>query len=197
VVVAEEVVVVNDKPRTTSNLRRNLLLLLLALLVVHFWYRTNTWPIVAFVNNKPVSRFQLDQALYKQGGQQVLDSIITQKLVDEELEKNKVTASSAEVDSRIEEIKNSLGSSFDVALSAQGLTMEQLREQVAVQIRIEKLLDSQATGSAEEISQMMKDGNMDASTAAKAVKQQKLQTVIQDWVDGLRTKAKIIIVGKK
>lgn len=194
VMVTEEVVTMSDAPKK-SNFRLITLLVLLLGVVSLFWYKTNTWPVAAFVNNKPVFRYQLDQQLYKQGGQQVLDSIITQKLVDDELSKNKVTASSTEVNARINQIKTSLGSSFDSALAAQGMTMDQLKQQVGTQIRIEKLLGDQATASSTEIAQAMKDQNVDATTAAQTLKQQKLQTIIQNWVDGLHAKAKIFIVG--
>lgn len=195
VVAEEEVVVTENMARPNSNFRLYALLVLGLMLLGLFWYRTNTWPIAAFVDNKPIFRFQLDQQLYKQGGQQVLDSIITQKLVNDELARNKVTASSAEIDDRINKIKTSLGSSFDAALSAQGMTMDQLKEQVGTQIKIEKLLKDQASASSEEIAQAMKDNNESASAAAETVKQQKLQSLIQNWVEGLHSKAKIIIVG--
>lgn len=197
-VVEEEVMVVeqsvvNDTPKI--NLRLVSLLVLFGALLAVFWYKTNTWPIAAFVNGKPVLRFELDQQLYKQGGQQVLDSMITEKLVADELHKNKITASTEEVDTRINEIKTSLGTSFDAALAAQGMTMEQLKTQIDTQLKVEKLLGGQATVSASEVETLMKENDMDATAATKMLKQQKLQTIIQDWVQGLRTAAKIKIVG--
>lgn len=191
----EEEVVMAETPSKPNHLRLYALIGLALLLIGLFWYRTNTWPIAAFVDNKPIFRYQLDQQLYKQGGQQVLDSIITQKLVEDELTKNKVTASSAEIDDRINKIKASLGTSFDSALAAQGMTMDQLKDQVGTQIKIEKLLKDQASASSEEIAQAMKDTKQSATEAAETIKQQKLQSIIQNWVEGLRTKAKIVIVG--
>src|SRR4051812_45467567 len=90
------------EPKTPPYRLIALLVLLLAVVGL-FWYKTNTWPIVAVVNGKPLMRFTLDQQLYKQGGKEVLDTMITEKLVQDELAKNHLTASVAEVDTRIEE----------------------------------------------------------------------------------------------
>ncbi len=195
-VVEEEVMVMQETiERPSVNYRLIGLLIILAAVLAVFWYRTNTWPVAAFVNGKPVMRFELDQQLYKQGGPQVLDNLITEKLVADELSKNKMTASVEEVEARINEIKTSLGTSFDAALAAQGMTMDQLKTQIGTQIKVEKLLGGQASISATEVEEMMKQNEIDATAATKMLKQQKLQTIIQDWVEGLRTKAKIKIVG--
>lgn len=193
-------VTVNETDRGEIRLRKSSLMiagLLVLVLLGLFWYKTNSWPVAALVNNLPISRFEVDQELYKQGGSQVLDNLITDRLVQSALTKSNLTASDTEVNARIDEIKASLGSSFEMALSAQGLTEDQLKTQVATQIKIEKLLNDQATASAEEIAQAAKDNELTAVEAEKMVKQQKLQTLIQTWVEDLRAQAKIVIVGQK
>ena len=173
-------------------------LLLVTIVLVLFWQRTNTWPIAAIVNGRPVLRHELNQELYKQGGPEVLDSIITQRLVDQEIAKSGVQASAEEVDARISEIKTTFGESYQAALDAQGITETELRDQISTQLAIERLLSDQATVSAEEIDAAMEqDPAADAAETEKFLKQQKLQTAISTWVDEIREKAKIYVVGQK
>jgi hypothetical protein len=61
---------------------------------------------------------------------------------------------------------------------------------------LEKLLSDKATVSAEEVKKLSPN-EADAESAAKYLKQQKLQEAISSWIADLRTKAKIFIVGQK
>lgn len=203
VVIEEEVVTAVSYERPQSGAfvipKKRLLwfVLLLALALFAFWYQTNSWPIAAFVNGRPVTRFELDQELYRQGGQQVLDNIITEKLVQSELAKSKVEVSDADVTARIDEIKANLGESFDAALAAQGVTLEELESQITTQLKLEKMLSSQASVSAEEIDQATSDGQTDRETAEAFILQQKVQELISGWVQELKAKANVMIVGKQ
>jgi foldase protein PrsA len=170
-------------------------LLLLGLLAA-FWYKTNTWPIAAVVNGRPITRFEVDQALYKQSGKDALQNMIDERLIRSEISKNGVQVSDDEINKRVDEIKISLGQNFDSALAAQGLTATSLKDQIRVQLSLEKLLSDKATVSAEEVKKLSPN-EADAESAAKYLKQQKLQEAISSWIADLRTKAKIFIVGQK
>ncbi|KKR84045.1 MAG: PpiC-type peptidyl-prolyl cis-trans isomerase [Candidatus Woesebacteria bacterium GW2011_GWB1_41_10] len=95
----------------------------LALLVVLFWYRTDSWPVVALVNNYPISRFELNQLMYKRVGQEALENLVVDKLIVQELAAKGVNVSDEEVNKKIEEIKTQIGSaeSFEQALAIQGM----------------------------------------------------------------------------
>jgi hypothetical protein len=179
--------------------------------VAVFWYKTNTWPIAAVVGISPITRFQVDQELYKQNGKAMLDNIITQKLVENELANKKVNVSEQEVNDQLDSIKKNMGpdmtdQKFNELLASRGLTLEEVKKQIRMQLEIEKLLSGQATVSAEEVDKYVKEnsqyltGSSEAEKKVEAqsiLKQQKLQSVIQTWVDGLRNQAKIWIVGSK
>src|SRR3989344_4177369 len=74
----------------------------LALLVVLFWYRTDSWPVVALVNNYPISRFELNQLMYKRVGQEALENLVVDKLIVQELAAKGVNVSDEEVTKKIE-----------------------------------------------------------------------------------------------
>lgn len=115
----------------------------LALLLVLIWYRTDSWPVVALVNNYPISRFELNQLMYKRVGQEALENLIVDKLIIQELSVKRVTVSDDEVAKKIEEIKTQIGSqeSFDQALAIQGMTQDQLKGQIKIQLALEKLVE--------------------------------------------------------
>lgn len=117
--------------------------LLLSLLVL-FWYKTDSWPIAAVVNYRPVWRWELNQAMYGQVGQQVLENLIIEQVINEELAKKRVEVDTAKVDGKVEEIKTQVGSdvSFEQALAFQGLSLDRLKSQIRMQMGLEQLVES-------------------------------------------------------
>ena len=61
--------------------------------------------VAATVNGSPISRLSVIKELEKQGGKQALEAIIDKKLIETELNKQKVTVTKEEVDAEIEKIK--------------------------------------------------------------------------------------------
>ena len=141
-----------------------------------FWWKTDSWPVVAMVNGIPVTRFELNQTLYKQGGQQVLDDIVTRRLIAHELAKKRVVVTDNEINRKIDEVKAQLGTEeqFNQALTMQGLTVDQVKEQIKLQLGLEKLVEL-STDSAKTRTDIM---NL----------VEKLKTEGKVWtVNGLRT----------
>lgn len=108
-----------------------------------FWWKTNSWPIVAVVNGLPITRFEVNQQLYAQGGKQVLDSIVTQKLIAAELGKKKIKISDVDINVKLAEIQTQLGAEMTIeqALSLQGMSLSQFKDQLKFQMGLEKLVE--------------------------------------------------------
>lgn len=136
-----------------------------------FWWKTNSWPIVAIVNYWPVTRFEVNQALYKQAGAQALDSIITQKLINSEISKKKITVNDADVSKKLDEIKKSIGSeeNFNQLLAMQNVSLDEVKKQIKFPMALEKLVEP-STDSA------------------------KMQENISKLLDSLRSQAKIWMI---
>ena len=115
----------------------------LALLLVLFWYRTDSWPVVALVNGWPVTRFELNQLMYKRVGPEALENLVMDKLIIQELSSKGITVTEDETSKKLDEIKGQIGSqeSFDQALAIQGMTEEQLKGQIKIQLALEKLVE--------------------------------------------------------
>lgn len=172
-----------------------------------FWWKTNTWPIVAMIGLKPITRYEVNQALYSQGGKTVVDNLVTERLVNSEIARTGTNVSPAEVDDRVGVVKTNFGTDqeFQKALSDRGLTMDEVKKQIKMQIGMEKILADKATVSAEEVTKFISEMGtlMTASDAAgqkveaeKILKNQKLQAEITTWIESLRSKAKIWWIGK-
>ena len=160
--------------------------------------------VAATVNGSPISRLSVIQELEKQGGKQALEAIIDKKLIETELNKQKITVTKEEVDEEIKKIKAqvaSRGGTLEAALAQQGMTEEKLREQITIQKKLEKLLADKVAITDAEIDTYIKDSKAIPPKDVKMedfrkqisdqLKQQKFQQEAQKWVSDLTTSAKI------
>ncbi len=160
--------------------------------------------VAATVNGSPISRLSVIKELEKQGGKKVLEAIIDKKLIETELNKQKVSVTKEEVDAEIEKIKAQVtaqGGTLEMALAQQGLTEEKLREQITIQKKLEKLLADKVAVTEAEIDTYIKDSKVTPPKDVKMedfrkqiseqLKGQKFQQEAQKWVSGLTASAKI------
>ena len=160
--------------------------------------------VAATVNGSPISRLSVIKELEKQGGKQALEAIIDKKLIETELNKQKVTVTKEEVDAEIEKIKTQVtaqGGTLEMALAQQGMTEEKLREQITIQKKLEKLLAAKVAVTEAEIDTYIKDSKATPPKDVKMedfrkqiseqLKSQKFQQEAQKWVSDLTTSAKI------
>ena len=101
---------------------------------------------------------------------------------------------------KIEEQLKEQGKTLAEALSAQGMTEEDLRVQLATQKKLEKLLADKIQVTDEEIAQFIKDskivipaGQEDSykNQARDQIQQNKLNDAVGVFIDSLRSTAKI------
>ncbi len=146
--------------------------LLMLLLLVLFWLKTNSWPVAAVVNYKPIWRWQLDKQMSAQVGTQILENMITEQVIRNEIQTKHVQVDQASVAAKLGSIKKQVGTDdqFNQALAMQGLTVDQLKGQISLQMGLEKLVPP-STDSA------------------------KLQSEVYDLVKKLRNQAKVWLVG--
>lgn len=160
--------------------------------------------VAATVNGSPISRLSVIQELEKQGGKQTLEAIIDKKLIETELNKQKITVTKEEVDEEIKKIEAqvaSQGGTLEMALTTQGMTIEKLREQITIQKRLEKLLADKVAVTEAEIDAYIKDSKATPPKDMKMedfrkqtsdqLKQQKFQQEAQKWMSDLTASAKI------
>lgn len=132
-----------------------------ALLLALFWYRTNSWPIVAMVNGAPVTRFELNQLMYSKVGDGAVEDLLTSRIISQEIANKKIKVTESEVAEKLKLIKDQIGSeeSYKQALAIQGMTEKQLITQIEMQIALEKMVEP-STDSAklqQEVGQLVQD----------------------------------------
>ncbi|HVT01686.1 MAG TPA: SurA N-terminal domain-containing protein [Patescibacteria group bacterium] len=161
--------------------------------------------VVATVNGQQINRIELIQALEQQDGQSVLNSLISQTLINQEAKRKNIKVSDQEINDEIKKIDASVtqqGVTLSDALKQRGLTMADLRKQVKDQLISNKLVDaSNIKVSDKEINDYIEQNKAmipagsDMTQVKAQVKQQlqqdkvteKLQTLVQE----LQQKAKI------
>jgi parvulin-like peptidyl-prolyl isomerase len=160
--------------------------------------------IAAFVNGEPITRIAVIKELEKQGGKQTLSSLVNQALILQEAKKKNIEVSQKEVDDAAKKIEDSLktqGQSLNTALAMQGMTKQDLLMQLKLRSMVEKLLADKIGVTDKEITDYIeknKDTLPTTSTAdelkksvGEQLKQQKMASASQAWLDGLTKNAKI------
>ena len=179
-----------------------MILIILAVLALAYFGRSLL--VVALVNNRPIFRLSLIRELEKQGGKGTLDSMITKDLVFQEAQKEKVSVTDAEVNTAVKDLEDNLkkqGQDLNTVLTAQGMTMADVRAQIKLQKIIEKILGKDVVVSQTEVQTYLEQNsslmptNLSSEEASKAaveqLKQQKTQAKLSAWIETLKKNAKI------
>jgi len=176
-------------------------ILFLAFLIGWYLYSHKSLFVVARVNNTFVFRSQLNKDLADRYGAQTLDDLVTITLVRTELAKQKIAISDSEINGKITQIEASLsGIKLEDALKAQNMTLPVLKEQIKLQLGLEKAVESKIEITEEEIKTFLvtnsatltaKDDEGKRQEATNSLRDQKLQQAINDWVTSLQSTAKI------
>ncbi len=164
--------------------------------------------IAATVNGSPISRLAVIKRLESSSGSQVLDALITEKLIEGALDKNGIIAPDEEVDAKIKTIEEQVtarGTTFEQALAAEGTTRVKLKKQVATQLRVEKMFYDKTQISDEEAAKYIKDNKVAIPKGQEVqikeeiknqLKSGKLNQEARAWIDSLRASASINYFAK-
>jgi len=159
--------------------------------------------IAATVNGSPISRLAIIQELEKASGKNLLDSLIIEKLVQNEAKAKKIIVSNDEINGEIKRIEDQIaaqGATLDAALAAQGMSMEDLKKQIIFQKEVEKLVADKINVTDEEVAQYIKDNailipeGQEETTNAQIkdeLRNQKLSTEANALIATLKSQAKI------
>lgn len=176
-----------------------LVLIVLAALVWKF----KTLFVVAVVNNRPVTRYELEGKLMSRYGKQTLDEIVNERLVTEKAEQEKVVVTTADVDTKVAELTKMLAgqTTLEAALTQQGLTMEEFRRQIYLQSLVEKIAEPQVQINDQEINDYIAQNKTYLTAteegairqeATTALKRQKISEVFGKIFEDLKAKAKVL-----
>lgn len=181
---------------------RRIALVVLVLGIIGVLYANKGLFIAAVVDGKPIFRWELNQVLSDRFGQQTLDGMISEYIVDGEAKKQGVVVTQAEIDTKVKEVVASLGgASLDELLKYQGTTKAEFEKQIRLQLLVEKMLGRDVTVTDEEVAEYAASNAATltatdeagiAKEARAAITSQKINEKLQAWFGALRTKAKIM-----
>jgi len=185
--------------------KKRVITFLVIVLVLTGVYFSRSLIFAAWVNGKPVYRYSLVRELEKQGGKQVLASLVEQALISAEAKKSNVTISEIEIETEIKKIEETIsgqGISLDEALNLRGMTRKDLEKQINTQKIVEKILASKILLTDQEVKDYFNANKtlFGQNPVFDKVKdqvraqlfQQKLSEQYNTWITDLKTKAKIL-----
>lgn len=127
---------------------------LVVVLVVQPFNKDDSKTTVASVNGTDITKAELYDKLVEAGGKTTLENLITTTLVDQEAKKANVTVTDADIDQEIQDLTKQFGGeeALNNALQQSSMTIEDLKKQMPLQVKIRKLVEPKVTVTDEEIS---------------------------------------------
>jgi len=160
--------------------------------------------IVASVNGQPLTRFEVIKLLEKQSGKQIVDSLVSKILVQQEAARQKIDITAKEIGEEIAKIEKQLkgqGSDLTSVLSMQGMTRAELEEQIRLRLVLERLMADKTKVTEKEVNdyieanranfpETLKEAEL-KKTVREQLAGQKLSTEAQKLLEKLKEGAKI------
>ncbi|MFC4323584.1 peptidylprolyl isomerase [Litchfieldia salsa] len=109
--------------------------------------------VVASVEGTSITKAELSEELLEQYGSTVLDTMITNKLIELEAEKQEVKATDEEIEAELATLIESYGGeeAFNSVIESSGASMEAVRQDLSLYLVTEKLLKERITITDEEM----------------------------------------------
>ena len=177
-------------------------ILVLGVIVAGIFY-CKSWVIAASVDGSFITRSEVLRQLEKQGGKNVLEALITEKLIGHEAAKKGVVVSNDEVAAGEKAIEANIvqqGGTLKEALAQKSLTEDDLKRQIKIQKEVEKLLADKIQVTQDEVTKFITDSKVPVPQGKEAeihaqvdaqLRNQKLGIEAQKWIAGLKSAAKI------
>ncbi|MCA1057209.1 peptidylprolyl isomerase [Rossellomorea aquimaris] len=142
-----------------------------AIAVVIVWINAPEKVIVAKVNGKEISKEDLYETMVAQYGQQTLDGLISDMIVKQELNKQNISIPEDAIDTEFNALMASYGGedAFKEAISANGVTQSEVKEDIVTYLKTEKLLNPRISVTDEEMKAYFEE-NEESFAQGKQVK---------------------------
>jgi hypothetical protein len=144
--VKVDTVAENNKPKGRS-IRVHKVTVIIAVVIILLGvllYYGRGFFVAAVVNGQPISRLAIVQEAEKASGRQAMASLIRNTLVEQEAREQNVTVSEGDVDKQIKTVEDNLskqGQKLDQMLSLEGMTRDDLRRIIRVDLLVTKLVE--------------------------------------------------------
>ncbi len=163
----------------------------------------NNFIIAATVDGRAISRYSLIKELEKQNGKAVLDTMISEKIIENEASKKGITVTDSEIDQEVKVVESGIlaqGGTLDTALLQQGMSIDDLKERIRTQKMVEKLLADKIAVSEAEVNTYISTNKLSLLKGKEAevkkqitdqLRDQKLNVEAKKMISELKSSAKI------
>lgn len=143
--------------------------------------------VVARVNGEVITKDDLYDAMFRQVGRQMLDELITIRLIEQEADARGVNITQEDVDAELEEIAAQVGGfgQLQFILMQQGFDLDQLAEQIRINMKLEALIAPEIEVTDEEVRQFF-DENTDLFAQEEMVRARHILVDTRDEAEALR-----------
>jgi foldase protein PrsA len=122
--------------------------------------------VIATVNGDAINKDELYQVMVKQAGEQSLDRLITEKLIDQEAKAANVNVTDQDIMEEIDIIKKDFPSEeeFENMLAQYGMTLEDLKAEMKTQLQIKKIFEPQIKITEDDVKKYFEENKDQYST---------------------------------
>lgn len=115
--------------------------------------------VVGWVDRKPITRFEFYSTLEKRHGKEVLEQLVSEKLILGEARNRRVSVGPSEIGGEVAKIESQQGGAdkLEQALKAQGISMDELKKQLGLQILIKKMFGESTQVTDEEVNKYIEE----------------------------------------
>ncbi|MFS0880315.1 peptidylprolyl isomerase [Metabacillus niabensis] len=130
-----------------------ILAVLVVVAIAVFIFLSTKSDVVAKVGKESITKDDLYTYFVEQNGEAALDSLITKNIIEQEAEKQKVKITDKEIDEELKKTVDSVGGeeAFQSVLASNGISEDDLKENIKTNLQIEKLLESKIKITDEEM----------------------------------------------
>ena len=157
--------------------------------------------VVATVAGEKITKDELTELLLAQAGEQGLNILIAEKLIDLEAKKEKIVVSEEEIEEELADYYEYYGGKeeFAQALEKSPYTIDEIKKNVAKDLTVKKLLEPRISVSEEEIKEYFEENKEeitgDYAENKEKIKDllfaQKMQTEYASWIQELTQEYKV------
>ena len=113
-------------------------------------------PVIATVNGETIRRSEYDKAVAQQNGEEVLDTLVIERLIESEAKKRNIAVDDAEATRMIDEQRQQFSSEmeFQAALAQAGLTQEDFSRRLRLSAMLRRMVSDRIQVSNDEVEAM-------------------------------------------
>lgn len=147
------------KNNTSKYLVLTVLMLLMASIMVACGSDGSNSEVVGKVNDINITKEDLYNAMVEQMGDQTLESLISEKIVELEAKKEDIKVTDKEIEEELDVLKEQYGGdeALEQVLLSQGLTADVLKDNIKMNIMIKKLIGTDIEVKEEEIKEFYEE----------------------------------------